>query len=183
MVSHWKDFLSVSPRVEPLALWYFPSSASSWVPADCWYWFFCLACSRNFFLVYNCYFAIKLISKDLRPPSLLKKIGRWHFIYKCKLQIFHNGFKCQKCEFSPCPPPLLIWADVELSHETKVIWLNWIHFSLLSCVFFRREGVRNLMSRKKSSFFLRLKNFFNLHLFLVCKEFLLNGRILEPFIN
>lgn len=27
---------------------HFPSPASSLVPADCWYWLFCLACSRDF---------------------------------------------------------------------------------------------------------------------------------------
>lgn len=101
-------------------IWYFPSVAFSLVPADYWYWLLYLVCSRDFsglkLLLSN-----KLISEDLRPILYYGEIWRWHFICSCKLQIFHNGFKCQKCEIGPCPPPRLIWAGVW--HENRVIWL------------------------------------------------------------
>lgn len=69
-------------------VWCFPSHASSVVPADCWYWLFYLACSKDFS-------GLKLLLSSktdewrFKTPSLLQEIGRWQFIYNCKSKIFH----------------------------------------------------------------------------------------------
>lgn len=70
VVSHWKDFLSIIPRVESLAL----CSQSLVFPIPCLSW--CLQTADTgfsvlhvvgIFLAWDCSFPIKLISDDLKP--------------------------------------------------------------------------------------------------------------------